>query len=158
MRSEPEARPGAERLCPPRPQTRKSLRCLPLGVKFRFYYSGIRVRNLKRSLDFYTKAIGLKKVAGGTMPHGGKWVHLKDTSSKQVLELNWYPRGSRFYTQYAPGEELDHLAFVVKDVEKAYRLLLDAGATPAVAPADSKGTEVYVKDPDGIWIELLQAK
>jgi len=25
----------------------------------------------------------------------------------------------------------------------------------AVDPRHSKGTEVYVKDPDGIWIELL---
>jgi len=25
----------------------------------------------------------------------------------------------------------------------------------AVDPEHSKGTEVYVKDPDGIWIELL---
>jgi len=54
---------------------------------------------------------------------------------KQMLELNRYPESSKFYSEYAAGDELDHLAFVVKDVKK--------------------GTEVYVKDPDGIWIELL---
>jgi catechol 2,3-dioxygenase-like lactoylglutathione lyase family enzyme len=50
---------------------------------------------------------------------------------------------------------MDHLAFVVDDVRKAYRALVRKGARPAVPPAESKETEVYVQDPDGIWIELL---
>jgi len=81
------------------------------GVKFRFYYSGIRVRDLKKSLDFYTEALGMKVVGKGTMPHGGKWIQLRGRGSEQTLELNWYPEGSRFYTGYSSGEELDHLAF-----------------------------------------------
>jgi catechol 2,3-dioxygenase-like lactoylglutathione lyase family enzyme len=46
-------------------------------MKFRFYYAGIRVRDLKRSVEFYTKAIGMKVVNKGTMPHGGKFVRLR---------------------------------------------------------------------------------
>lgn len=126
-------------------------------MAYKFYYAGIRVRNLGRSLAFYREALGMKAVAEGTMPHGGKYVHLKTPGSAQRLELNWYPPGSRFSTRYRAGEELDHLAFVVPDVKAAYRRLLKKGARPAVSPKDSKGTEVYVKDPDGIWIELLQA-
>ncbi|MDG6952897.1 MAG: VOC family protein [Nitrososphaerota archaeon] len=125
-------------------------------MRFKFYYSGIRVRDLKKSLDFYTKALGMKVVRRGTMPHGGKWVQLRGEGSAQTLELNWYPEGSRFHSEYAPGEELDHLAFKVEDVRAAYRLLLSKGATSAVPPEESEGTEVYVRDPDGIWLELLQ--
>ena len=125
-------------------------------MKYRFYYTGIRVRNLRRSLSFYTKAFGMRAVNRGTMPHGGKYVQLVGTGSAQKLELNWYPRGSRFYSPYRKGEEIDHLAFVVADVRKAYRELIRKGAKPAVPPEKSEGTEVYVKDPDGIWIELLQ--
>lgn len=95
-------------------------------------------------------------IGRGTMPHGGKYVHLRTPGSQQRLELNWYPKGSRFYTPYRRGEEMDHLAFVVPDVRVAYRELVRNGARPAVDPAHSEGTEVYVKDPDGIWIELLQ--
>ena len=124
-------------------------------MKFRFYYTGIRVRNLERSLRFYRDALGMKVIGKGTMPHSGRYVHLRGAGSYQRLELNWYPRGSRFHRPYRPGEELDHLAFVVPDVRKAYRHLVRRGAKPAVPPERSKGTEVYVKDPDGIWIELL---
>ena len=89
------------------------------------------------------------------MPHGGRFVHLKSPGSPQRLELNWYPKGSRFYKKYARGEELDHLAFYVKNVRHAYEELVKKGADAAVKPSEAKGTEVYIKDPDGIWIELL---
>jgi len=128
-------------------------------MKYRFYYTGIRVRNLNRSLRFYTRALGMKVSARGTMGHGGKWVHLVGPGSRMKLELNWYPPGSRFATRYTKGEELDHLAFVVDDVTRAYGNLLGKGAKPVVAPAKAERdrVEVYVKDPDGIWIELLQS-
>lgn len=125
-------------------------------MEFRFYYAGIRVRDLKLSLEFYTKGLGMKIVKRGTMPHGGKWVQLRGKGSDQSLELNWYPEGSRFYTEYTKGEELDHLAFKVKEVKRAYRYLLTKGAKPGVPPEESEGTEVYVIDPDGVWIELLR--
>jgi catechol 2,3-dioxygenase-like lactoylglutathione lyase family enzyme len=99
------------------------------------YYAGIRVRDLKRSLDFYTRALGMKVVGRGKMPHGGGYVHLTTTSSRQRLELNWYPEDSRFFTEYAEGEELDHLAFVVDDVKAAFKLLTEKGARVAVSPS-----------------------
>jgi lactoylglutathione lyase len=125
-------------------------------MKSRFYYAGIRVRDLKRSIGFYTKAFGMKVVARGTMPHGGKYVQLVTPGIRMRLELNWYPKGSRFYVPFRRGEEMDHLAFVVDDVRAMYKALLRRGARSAVDPQHAQGTEVYVKDPDGIWIELLQ--
>ncbi|HYS70959.1 MAG TPA: VOC family protein [Thermoplasmata archaeon] len=125
-------------------------------MKYRFYYTGIRVRNLRRSLAFYTKVLGMRAVHDGTMGHGGKYVQLVGHGSRQKLELNWYPPGSRFHTPYRKGEEMDHLAFVVDDVRKAYRELVRNGAKPGIPPEKAKAIEVYVKDPDGIWIELLQ--
>jgi len=73
-------------------------------MKSRFYYAGIRVRNLKRSIAFYTKSFGMKVAARGTMPHGGKYVHLVTPGTRMRLELNWYPTGSRFYVPYRKGE------------------------------------------------------
>ena len=96
-------------------------------------------------------------VRKGTMPHGGKYVGLRNPKSKVELELNWYPKKSKFYTPFEKGEELDHLAFGVgKNVEEVYHSLLRKGARSAVSPKQAKEiTEAYVKDPDGNWIELL---
>ena len=126
-------------------------------MQARFYYAGIRVRDLKRSLNFYTKVLGMKIVNRGKMGHGGEYVQMVTPGTKLRLELNYYPEGSKFYSEYITGEEMDHLAFVVDDVMKAFKEFVEKGAGIAVDPAHSKGTEAYIKDPDGVWIELLQA-
>ena len=90
------------------------------------------------------------------MSHKGKWVHLIDPQTKQMLELNWYPRGSKYYGKYRNGSELDHIGFTVDDAVKWFDVLLRRGAKPAAEPfGDANETLAYVKDPDGIWIELI---
>ena len=123
--------------------------------RMKFWYTGIRVRDLDRSLKFYTEVIGMKEVRRGKMPHGGIYVGLRTPGSDVELELNYYPRGSRFATPYTRGEEMDHLGFVVKSAAEAFDRLVKAGAKPAIGPG-SKDTELYVRDPDGIWIELCE--
>jgi len=58
----------------------------------RFEYTGIRVRELKRSIEFYTKTMDMKVVRRGRMRAGGVYVHLKSKDSEQLLELNYYPQ------------------------------------------------------------------
>ena len=121
-----------------------------------FTYTGIRVRDLKRSLAFYTKVMGFKKVTRGRMKAGGIFVQLKQPRSRQVLELNYYPRHTRYYEKFKNGSELDHLAFWERDVDRRHQELLAGGATRAVEPFSEGGYRLaFVKDPDGIWIELL---
>ena len=106
-------------------------------------------------MSFY-RYLGLRINRRGTMPHGGRWVQLLDPRSDQRLELNWYPKRSRFYETYRNGSELDHLGFIVDDAEKWFDLLLSRGAKSAAKPfGDRTETLAYVKDPDGIWIELI---
>ena len=121
----------------------------------KLYYTGIQVRGLSRSLRFY-RSLGLKVTHRGTAAHGGKWVHMKDPSSGQSLELNWYPKKSRFYEKYKNGSELDHIGFIVDDAVRWFKLLVKRGARPAAGPfGDETETLAYVRDPDGIWIELI---
>src|SRR5712691_8988268 len=70
-------------------------------------YTGIRVRDLKRSLKFY-RALGLRPVMRGKMrmENGGTWIWLRGPESPQVLELNYYPPGNRFYEDYRSGTEM----------------------------------------------------
>lgn len=120
-----------------------------------FIYTGIRVRDLKRSIKFYTETMEMKEVRRGKMKAGGIWVELKSKESHHPLELNYYPPRSKFYEQYASGSELDHLAFSCDDVRRCYKKALEGGATSAVAPWDEgSSTLAFVRDPDGVWIEL----
>jgi catechol 2,3-dioxygenase-like lactoylglutathione lyase family enzyme len=110
-------------------------------------------------LKFYTELFGLKEVARGDhRKHGaGIYVLLRDAKSGQKLELNWYPKESVHATAYAPGEGLDHIAFVVDDLRAAYKEFLAKGAQPTnIDPSNTGGWLAYIKDPDDNWIELYQ--
>lgn len=121
-----------------------------------FTYTGIRVRNLQRSLRFYTRVMGMKQLVRGTMEHGGIYVHLKSPHSTQRLELNYYPRGNKFFERYHEGSELDHIAFWTNDVDRNYHRLLAKGAKRAARPfSEGRYRLAFVKDPDGTWIELI---
>ncbi len=125
----------------------------------KFRYTGIRVRDLKRSIKFYTKTMGMKVVGRGKMKAGGIYVNLKSKDSPQLLELNYYPPETKHYEEYMEGSELDHLAFTCEDVRKSYKKALRGGATSAIEPWDEGGyTLAFVRDPDGVWIELVGKK
>ena len=125
----------------------------------RFMYTGIRVSDLRRSIEFYKKMMGMTEVQRGKIRAGGMFVQLKDKGSQQVLELNYYPPGKKFYEEYVEGSELDHLAFWCKDVRRSYEKVLASGAASAIEPWDEGGyTLAFVRDPDGIWIELIGKK
>lgn len=87
-------------------------------------YTGIRVTNLKKSMKFYTRALGLRVSHKGYMHHGGQFVNLVDKATGQHLELNWYPKRSVFYRSYRSGEELDHIGFQVEDARESFSQLV----------------------------------
>jgi len=117
----------------------------------RFVYSGIRVRNLARSLRFYRR-IGFRVVKRGWFSHGGRWVHLAYPGSDHRIELNYYPKGTPFYRPFGPGEEFDHFGFFVGDPRRWLRAMVRAGAKPAVGFVDGPAQLLFVRDPDGVWI------
>ncbi len=120
-------------------------------------YFGIRVTDFERSLRFYREGLGLMKLRGGRMPHGGRRVLLADPGTGQRLELNWYPPDSPFAAAYVPGEGLDHLGFSTGRAAEVARRLEALGGTIVLRPTDPNGVRknYYVEDPDGNWIELM---
>jgi len=126
-----------------------------LGV--RFWYTGIRVKDLKESVRFYTEALGFQVVVRGKMSsHEGTYVQMRTPTGKQILELNYYPETSKFFEGYVCGSELDHLGFYVKNVREQFKRLVGLGCEPAVEPFN-QGSWVlaFVKDPNGVWLELI---
>jgi catechol-2,3-dioxygenase len=104
-----------------------------LGV--RFWYTGIRVKNLEVSVRFYREALGFQVVLKGKMTaHEGTYVHMRTPTGKQILELNYYPKTSKFYEECVNGSELDHLGLYVSNVREQYRRLTKLGCESAVEP------------------------
>jgi len=128
----------------------------------RFDVVGLRVTNLPRSLRFYTGALGLREVRRGDTRGwgGGIWVVLQDPRSHRRVELNWYPKGSRFAGPFRTGDAVDHLDFTLgvasrQQLERVYRRLLKSGARPTgYEPSTTEGWMASVMDPDGIWITI----
>ena len=119
-----------------------------------FVYAGLRVRNLSRSLRFYRK-LGFRVHRRGTMGHGGVWVQLTYPGASQRLELNYYPRSSRFYEPFRRGTEFDHLGFRVSDVEAWEKALRRKGFPVAARVREARENLVFTRDPDGNWIEFF---
>lgn len=118
----------------------------------RFVYTAVRVRDMNRSIKFYTEALGMKlqfkfkiKETGGTV------VYLVSPGGKQRLELNWYPGNKK----YRKGDELDHLAFKVPDLKEVHEKLIKVGAKITI-PTFKEGNVLltFYEDPDGIPIEI----
>jgi len=125
------------------------------GVGMGFRYTGIRVRDLDRSIDFYTNVLGMRVTWRMKIREtGGEIAVLKSPRGKQRLELNWYPPRGR-YRRYRQGDELDHIAFAVPNVDaflREHRPEFQVAMKPFNEGSDRLA---YVTDPDGVWIELM---
>ena len=118
-----------------------------------YLHTMVRVSNLEKSLEFYCEHLGLiilKKVEN----EGGRYTLVFLGTSKNgegMIELtyNWDPEA------YTEGRNFGHLAFQVEDIYATCQKLMDAGITLNRPPRD--GYMAFVRSPDNISIELLQA-
>jgi lactoylglutathione lyase len=125
-------------------------------MKAKFTYVGIRVTDLQRSIDFYTKLLGMKVTGRSKIEQtNGETVGLQSDKNGFVLELNYYEESSPYNTRYVVGEGLDHLAFKVDDLDEALDEARSAGHRTVLKMKADGSRWAYVEDPDGIWIELF---
>ncbi len=125
-------------------------------MKVKFYYVGIRVTNPQKSIDFYTKLLGMKLIHRSKIEQTkGETIVLQSEEGGFVLELNYYEQDSPFNTPYTVGEALDHLAFKVDDLDKALEETRQAGYRVIMEMQSKEGRWAYIEDPDGIWIEVF---
>jgi len=125
-------------------------------MKAKFTYVGIRVTNVQKSIDFYTKLLGMKIVSRGKNEQTkGEYIAMQSEEGGFILELNYYEKDSPFNTKYTAGEGLDHLAFKVDNLDKALEETRKAGYRAILEMKANGGRWAYIEDPDGIWIELF---
>ena len=125
-------------------------------VKTEFIYVGIRVKDLEESIKFYTTVLGMKLTGRQRIEETkGDAAGLQSGKSEFALELNHYDEDSPYNTKYTVGEGLDHLAFKVDDIDKSIKVAKREGYDLLHEVKTKSSRWVYIKDPNGIWIELV---
>jgi len=118
----------------------------------------IRVGDLKRSIDFYTRVMGMKLIRTSENPeyqYSLAFVGYSDESEGSVIELtyNW---GT---DKYDLGTAFGHIAIGVDDVAKMCENVRQAGGRVTRDAGPVKGGKTiiaFVEDPDGYKLELIQ--
>ncbi|HFB98984.1 MAG TPA: lactoylglutathione lyase [Bryobacterales bacterium] len=120
----------------------------------RFLHAMVRVSDLDESLRFYCDLLGLRETRRKEVPAGRftlVFLAAPDNPDVEIeLTYNW---DEHEYTQGC--RNFGHLAFRVENIYETCRRLMDGGVTINRPPRD--GRMAFVKSPDGISIELLQA-
>ncbi|MGZ9058908.1 MAG: lactoylglutathione lyase [Burkholderiaceae bacterium] len=124
----------------------------------RLLHTMLRVGDMQRSIDFYTKSMGMQLLRTTDRPdqkYSLAFVGYDDESEQAVIELT-YNYG---VTSYDLGSGFGHIAIGVDDIHGVCERVKAAGALVTREPGPVKGgTTViaFVQDPDGYKIELIQ--
>ena len=119
----------------------------------KYLHTMVRVENLEASLAFYVGALGLRETRR-TDNEKGRFTLVflaapGDDSAQVELTYNWDPE------TLSGGRNFGHLAYRVEDIYETCQRLQAAGVIINRPPRD--GHMAFVRSPDGISIELLQA-
>lgn len=124
-------------------------------MKSKLIYTGIRVKNMDESIKFYTEVMGMK-LTGRTAIDvtSGEVASLASEDGGHELELNYYKEGGKYYENYEGGQELDHIAFRVDDLQKFLDDAKKLGYDMVLEVKSPTSRWAYIQDPSGIFIEL----
>jgi lactoylglutathione lyase len=119
----------------------------------KYLHTMVRVRDLDASLRFYRDALGLQETRRKEVPAGRfTLVYLAAPGQPEAeveLTWNWDPE------DYGGARNFGHIAYAVDDIYAACRRLQEHGVVINRPPRD--GRMAFVRSPDDISIELLQA-
>ena len=124
----------------------------------KYLHTMVRVHDLDASMRFYRDALGLVEVKRSEHEAGRfTLVYLAapgDEDAQIELTYNW-PDADGKAEVYTGGRNFGHVAYAVADIYAACRQLMEHGVTINRPPRD--GRMAFVRSPDGISVELLQA-
>jgi lactoylglutathione lyase len=125
----------------------------------RLLHTMLRVGDLDRAIDFYTRVLGMKLLRRKDYPEGRftlAFVGFDSEDRAAVLELthNWD------VSAYEPGTGYGHIAIEVADAAAVCDAVRVAGGrvTREAGPMKHGSSVIaFVEDPDGYKIEFIQA-
>ena len=119
----------------------------------KYLHTMVRVTDPEVSLRFYRDALGLELVRRHDAPAGRFTLYYLAAPGQPEAQVelthNWDPE------VYGGGRNFGHLAYEVDDIHATCARLMAAGVVIARPPRD--GRMAFVRSPDNISIELLQA-
>lgn len=120
-------------------------------MSIKYLHAMIRTADPEASHEFYTKGLGLVQTRRYDSEQGQfSLIYYATEQGAPEVELtyNWDDR------TYSGGDQFGHLAFEVDNIYAVCQNLQDMGVTVLRPPRD--GHMAFIKDPNGISIELLQ--
>ena len=125
-----------------------------MQIKSRFDHYNFNVFDLKKSLEFYDKALGLKELRRKEAEDGSFiLVYLTDAQTDFTLELTWLRDWER---PYELGDNKAHLCVRVEgDYDETRKYHKENGW---VCFENEKMGLYFISDPDNHWIEVLKVK
>jgi lactoylglutathione lyase len=119
----------------------------------KYLHTMVRVTDIEKSLEFYCDKLGLTEVRRRESEQGRfTLVCLAPPGNEEAqveLTYNWDPE------PYTGGRNFGHLAYEVENIYASCQRLMDGGVVINRPPRD--GRMAFVRSPDGISVELLQA-
>lgn len=125
-------------------------------MKTELLHTMIRVKDVERSVRFYTQALGLTEKRRVVLEKAdATLVFLVDEQGHHAIELTYNHDGR----DYDLGNQFGHIAFAVSDLEEAREELRKHEVEFTRGPYQVGGggsTIAFIRDPDGIEIELIE--
>ena len=118
----------------------------------RLAHTMIRVKDLDETLAFYTGLLGLREVRRSPIGDEATLVFLTDEDGHYHIELT-YNHGR---SEYELGDQFGHLALYTDDLEAIVREVEARDMWYRRSRPEMSSKYIFVKDPNGYDIEILQ--
>jgi len=120
----------------------------------RLAHTMIRVKNLDATLDFYTNFIGLEETRRKDIGDEATLVFLADDQGHYNIELTV----NHGKDDYVLGDQFGHLAFFTDDLDEVVAEVERRGWWFRRSRPELASRYIFVKDPNGYDVEILQAR
>ena len=112
------------------------------------------VKDMEKTLKFYCDVLGFKHAFTLRNAEGAPWIEYLKVSDNNFIELFYAKPDS----PVGPGSTFNHICLTVADIHAAEKALDGAGWTVDTRPkqGSDKNWQMWVRDPDGVRIELMQ--
>jgi lactoylglutathione lyase len=119
-------------------------------------HTSITVRNMDESIEFYTKNLGMRLSRRREIPQNNAEIaFLEMDGTDHAIELTWW----KDKKDYLEGDQLDHIAFTVEKLDEFVEEMRKRGVEIAREPYMLGSSRIaFIKDPNGIWIELIERR